>query len=70
MHMHQKKQPNNTTATMQTIPMQKLEKMHEKNKQPNKQRTKKTTQKGGEIKKNDTRRTHTSNNTTNKRIRS
>ena len=33
--MHQKKQPNNTTTTMQTIPMQKLEKMHEKNKQPN-----------------------------------
>lgn len=31
--------------------MQKLEKMHEKNKQPNKQRTKKTTQKGGKIKK-------------------
>ena len=51
MHMHQKKQPNNTTTTMQTIPMQKLEKMHEKNKQPNKQRTKKTTQKGGKIKK-------------------
>ena len=36
---------------MQTIQMQKLEKMHEKNKQPNKQRTKKTTQKGGKIKK-------------------
>lgn len=51
MHMHQKKQPNNTTTTMQTIPMQKLEKMHEKNKQPNKQRIKKTTQKGGKIKK-------------------
>ena len=67
--MHQKKQPNNTTTTMQTIPMQKLEKMHEKNKQPNKQRTKKTTQKGGKIK-NDTRRTYASNNTTNKRIRS
>lgn len=36
MHMHQEKQSNNTTATMQTIPMQKLEKMHEKNKQLNK----------------------------------